>query len=281
MTPRRFASGIAVTALGALVLVRVALTLLPPTRTAWNLVSVGADTSALWLRISQADTGVYAGQLTTRLAWIPQSQRTLVHRAMHGPGTFDEAGAVAGADRIRREGDRWDIAVGSLELQARARLDRFRSGCPPEAGWLSGNLQAGEEGSLLEGTAVVVRTRAVGRVEGAALYVLGRDVAIGVDPLADCPAWVRIAERTWTGDVRLPAGNRGEVRLGAWTVRWQAIGVPVTQEGLAHVTPPERWLAWLAGFPEPVQVLRRASVRIDGPGVDLPRTGIHITRRVR
>lgn len=281
MTPRRFASRIAVAALGALVLVRLAVELVPPTRTAWNLVAVGADTSALWLRISESDTGLYADQLTTRLAWIPQSQRSLMHRAMHGPGTFDDAGAGVGADRIRQDGESWDVAVGSLELQARARLDRFRPGCPPEAGWLRGNLQAGEEGSLLEGTAVVVRTRAVGRVEGAALYVLGRDVAIGVDPLAECPAWVRIGDRAWSGEVELPAGNRGEVRLGEWTVRWQAIGVPVSQEGLAHVTPPERWLAWLAGFPEPVQVLRRASVQVDGPGVDLPRTGIHVTRRVR
>lgn len=281
MTPRRFLSWYGLTVLAGVLLTRLGVTLWPPEREAWNLYAVGADTSALWLRVSRAHTGLYAGQLTTRLGWIPQSQRTLVHRAMHGPGELDESGVTADHDHLRRAGDTWEVAVGSLELQLRGRVEGFVPGCPPEAGRLVGNVQAGNEGSVLDGPALLVRSRARGRVEGGALYVLGRDVSAAVDPLAPCPAWIRVGDRAWAGDVPEVERLHGEVRLGDWTLSYQAVGVPVSQEGLAHVLPPERWLAWVVGFPEPVEVLRRASVRIDGPGVDGPRTGLHVARRVR
>ena len=59
-----------------------------------------------------------------------------------------------------------------------------------------------------------------------ALYVVGAGFAAGIDPHADCPAWVRAGERTWS-DARALAfrGDRGTgFGVALFTAAVQALG---------------------------------------------------------
>lgn len=272
------AAGLGLAVAGA----RLGLALVPPEREALNLVSVGSDTSALWARWSVGDTGFYRDQLTVRLGFVPQDGRTLVHRGMHGPQVLADRGVDAGADRLWRGDGAWEAAIGTPELQLRARIEGAAPACPPAVGALRGNLQAGPEGALLTGPAVLTRTVARGPVYDDALYVLGPGFAAGVDPLSDCPAWVVAGDLAWTGAApALPEERRGEVRLGDWTLRVMNVGDPLLLETDTHLLPFERWAAAVAGWSFPVQRLWRVAVRVDGPGGEGPRTGLRLDRGVR
>lgn len=269
------------------VAVRVTLTVAPPVREAWTVLAVGVDTDVLFARLSVADTGFYARQLTTRLFLLRQGAATIEHRAMYGPTTLDDGGVASGPDRLTRTARGWELRVGGDAVQAGAVIDGAAPSCPPEPGTISGTLgtsPAGAEGSfdggtLLRGDAVVVRTRSEGREEGAALYVLGPGVRIGVDPLASCPAWAVVGEDRWAGPaLPIPSTQAGMATVGPYTVTWRATAATGFADSLAHVGAGERLAAVAVGWPAATLNLVRVGVRVEGPGFDERRTGVLLVR---
>lgn len=279
-------------AVGALVAVwaavRLVLILAPPVREAWVVIGVGIDTDVFFARLSVASTGFYDGQLTTRVFWLPQEGETAEHRAMYAPTTLGVDGVASGPDALLRGQDgTWHLDVGGDGVLAWAQVTGQGGACGGTVGELTGTLgltpsdNAGsyQGGALLRGPGVVVHTRAVGRVKGRALYVLGNEVAVGIDPLADCPAWAVVAGQRWVGTLpALPAGPQGQIQVGPWVVTYRATRVGASADGHAHLLAVERWLADAVGWPSPTLELLRVSAHVSGPGIDGPRTGVLLVR---
>ena len=268
--------------------VRVALVVAPPVREAWVLIGVGIDTDVFFARLSVASTGFYDGQLTTRLFYLPQEGESAEHRAMYAPTTLGPDGVAAGPDALTRgpEGD-WLLRVGGDGVLAWAQVIGGGGECGGAVGELTGTLgltpaeNAGtyQGGVLLRGPAVVVHTRAAGRVEDRALYVLGNEVAIGIDPLADCPAWAVVQGERWVGVApTLAPGPAGQIQVGPWLVSYRATRVGAGADGHGHLLTVERWLADAVGWPSPTLEIQRVSARVIGPGIDTPRTGVLLVR---
>lgn len=278
----------AVVAVGVWAAVRVALVASPPVREAWWLINVGVDTDVFLARLSVGSTGFYAGQLTTRLFWLPQEGDAAEHRAMYAPTTPTVDGVAAGPDALLRDAEgNWELRVGGDGVLGWAQVVGTGRDCGAGAGELTGTLgltpaeNAGtyEGGALLQGPAVVVHTRARGRVEGRALYVLGNGVSVGIDPLADCPAWAVIGGERWVGEApALPVGPQGQVQVGPWVVSYRATRVGANADAHGHLLTAERWLADAVGWPAPTLEVLRVSARVTGPGVDTPRTGVLLVR---
>ena len=270
---------------------RVVVSVSPPEREAWSLISVSSDMSVLYARMSTASTGLLDHQVTSRLAALPIHSYTIEHRAVLGP-IADETdrtnGISSGADLLRWRVDRWQLRMGGDDVQVRAELKPapIRS-CPPSLGTVSGVLGVGDGGAtsgamLLDGTAAVVHTLARGDVENRAIYVLGPTFSAGVDPLSDCPAWVVSGAEQWTGQAIAladdPDAPAGALQLGAWTLRVRRLDDALRIESFGQILPFERWMARLAGVREPVMRLQRATVRVEGPGIAGPRAGLVIDR---
>lgn len=273
----------------ALVGVRIALVVAPPEREAWALIGVSVDRSILYARLSTSSTGFYDHQVTTRLAALPTQSFAVEHRAMLGPAEGTVNGIAAGSDDLTWAAGVWHLHVGGDDVQVRATLrmedePEGPGGCPPTAGALAGVLGVGDGGDssgamVLDGKAVVVHTLARGVVRNRALYVLGPDFAAGIDPLADCPAWVRAGAASWSGDGAIvPEADVGEVRLGEWTLTVHREGDALRMETFGHLLGFERWAAAIVGWPEPIQILQRTTVTVDGPGVSGPRPGLVLER---
>ncbi len=270
--------------------VRVTLWIAPPEREAWTLIGITTDTTALYARLSTSSTGFYDGQVTTRLAALPPQSFVVEHRAMLGPAEGGEDGIVSGSDGLTRSGGSWKLRIGGNNVQVRATSTPSHPPireCPPETGKLAGVLGVGDGGDasgalLLDGRAVVVHTLAVGEVSNEALYVLGPGFAAGVDPLADCPAWVISGTEEWVGEApELPEGSEGDVQLGPWTLHIRRLGEPLRMDSHGHLLPIERWAATLVGWREAHQRLQRVTVRMEGPEVNGPRSGVMLRRTVR
>lgn len=279
-------------ALLALVGVRIALVVAPPAREAWALIGVSVDRSVLYVRLSTSSTGFYDHQVTTRLAALPTQSFAIEHRAMLGPAEGTVNGIAAGSDDLTWASGVWHLHVGGDNVQVRATLHdapggpEGPGGCPPMAGSLAGVLGVGDGGDssgalVLDGKAVVVHTVARGVVRNRALYVLGTDFAAGVDPLADCPAWVRAGAASWSGDAPTVPQDGGELRLGDWILTVHREDDALRMETFGHLLGFERWAAALVGWPEPVQILQRATVTVNGPGVSGPRPGLVLEREVK
>ena len=270
---------------------RAVISVYPPEREAWSLISVSRDMSVVYARMSTASTGLLDHQVTSRLAALPIHSYAVEHRAVLGPidgGQSLQNGIASGADSLRWRVDRWALRMGGDDVQVRAELKPGPiQSCPPSLGSVSGVLGVGDSGSasgamLLDGTAAVIHTIARGNVENRAIYVLGPGFSAGVDPLADCRAWVVAGADQWTGEaVALaddPDAPAGSLQLGAWTLRVRRLDDALRMESFGQVLPFERWMARLAGVREPVMRLQRATVRVEGPGISGPRAGLVIDR---
>jgi hypothetical protein len=250
-----------------------------PTRDAWMLVGADADGAIAYVRLSVADTGFLDRQLTTRFALLPPSGNPVEHRAMNGPADLGPDGVAAGPDALVPTGTGWELRIGGEGLGARVQLHGAAAACPPVPGAMVGMVEDRSDGRLLSGPGIVLRTHASGHVEDAALYVLGEGFSAGIDPLSDCPAWVRAGDRTWTGDATATlADGDALLQLGSWTLGIRPAGTSVDQDAWAHALPAERWLARLFGNPSPHVMAKRVLVRVDGPGVGQLAPGLTLRR---
>ncbi len=238
-----------------------------PRSDAWALVGADADGAVLWSWLSVGNTGLLDGQLTTWLLLLPAGPGVIEHRAQWGPAPPSE-GVASGADALVPSADGWELRVGGGGLGARVHVRGAAPGCPPEVGEMTGVVEDRVDGRLLTGPGVIVRTRAAGHVEGSALYVLGAGFAAGIEPLSDCPAWVRAGDHTWTGAATdFPIERSTALTLGDWTLTFRSAGEAVVLDGWAHTLAAERFVARAFGFRPPITEARRAVVRVEGPGV--------------
>jgi hypothetical protein len=270
--------------LGSLLLVAVGYTAVRvgvrPRSEAWSIVGVDADGALLWTWLSVGNTGLLDGQLTTRLLLLPAGPGVIEHRASWGPAPLGDEGVRGGADALVAVPDGWELRVGGDGLGARVVARGARPGCPPEIGEMAGVVEDRVDGRLLSGSAIVTRTRTDGEVEGSALYVLGEGFAAAIEPLSDCPAWVRAGERTWTGDAStFPIERNTSLVLGDWTLSFRSAGDAVVQDGWGHTIAAERLVARAFGFRPPRTEVRRAVMRIEGPGVSTLAPALVIQRR--
>ena len=132
---------------------------------------------------------------------------------------------------------------------------------------MGGMVEDGVDGRLVTGPGVVVRTRAEGARVGAALYAFGADVSVGIDPGSACPAWVRTADRAWTGEaVDFPVARDVALELGEFTVSFRSAQRGLVHDEWAHASAPERAIARVFGFRPPMMELTRVMVRIERGG---------------
>lgn len=257
--------------------VRVGVT---PRSEAWSFVGVDADGAMLWTWLSVGNTGLLDQQLTTRLLLLPAGPGVVEHRASWGPAPLGDDGVRGGADALVAVTEGWELRIGGEGLGARVLARGARPGCPPEIGEMAGVVEDSVDGRLLSGSAIVTRTHMEGEIEGSSLYVLGDDFAAAIEPLSDCPAWVRAGERTWTGDAQAFSVERDTTLvLGDWTLTFRSAGDSVVQDGWGHTLATERLLARFFGFRAPRTEARRAVMRVEGPGVSTLAPALAIRRR--
>lgn len=268
---------------------RVGLAVSPPTREAWTVVGIANDMSVLYARLSTSNTGLLGRQVTSRVAALQVHGFAIEHRAVLGPavplGDRHERGIASGSDALQAEDGRWRLQIAGDDVQVRAKVVSPDAGtCPPPIGAMSGVLGVGDGGSastamVLGGNAAIVHTVARGNVEGTATYVLGPGFAAGIDPLADCPAWVVTRTAQWSGEATtIDDAADPTYRLGDWTLTVRRLEDAVRMEAFGHTLWVERLLARAMGVREPVVRVQRASVRVDGPGEAGPRPGVRIER---
>jgi hypothetical protein len=262
---RRLLVGIGVVAAFGYAAVRFGVT---PRTDAWTLVAADADGALLWANLSVNNTGLLDNQLTTRFLLLPAGPAVVEHRAQWGPATLGDDGVAASGDSLVRAADGWELRIGGEGLGARVQARGAAPACPPELGQIAGVVEDRVDGRLVTGPGIVVRTRAEGHVTGTALYVLASGFAAGIEPLSDCPAWVRAGDRTWTGTASdFPIARDTALTLGDWTLTFRSAGDVVSHDGWAHALGAERAGAWVFGFRPPITDARRAVVRVDGPGI--------------
>ena len=266
MTPARLAAG----ALVAVGVAQVGVRLWVEPRTeAWSLITADADGAVIWADLSVSNTGLLDQQLTTRLLVLPPGPGSIEHRAQWGPATLDADGVRAAPDGLVATADGWELRVGGEGLGARVRVTGAAPGCPPTIGAMRGMVEDRVDGRLVSGAGLVVRSRSDGHPVGTALYVIGQDIAAGIDPWADCPAWLRAGDDVWTGDAaEFTAARTTALTLGAWTLTFRGVGDAVAHDLWGHALPAERALAAAFGFHAPRHEARRATVRVTGPGLD-------------
>ncbi len=270
-----------------------------PTREAWSLIGADEDGAIVYARFSVSDTGFLDRQLTTRFLLLPAGVGIIEHRAMGAAATLGPEGVSAGTDALVSDAEGWELRIGGDGLAARARVRGFsggepeisaargergvpaEGGCAPVAGVMGGAVEDAVDGRLLSGPALIVRTRARGAIDNTALYVLGNGFTAAIDPLADCPAWARAGDQTWSGEPGAFDLEPGVLlKLGEWTLKLRAVGPAVDQDAWAHTLWAERALAaLLLGQRAPHVVAHRVLIRVDGPGVATLAPALALRRR--
>lgn len=233
-------------------------------RDAWVLVGVLDDLSVLEVRMSVADTGLLARQLTTRLTLLIAGSSSLEHRAQWLGATLDDEGVHSAQDRLERLGEQWTMEMGEVDdVSARINLtDVQRDSCIPGHGTIGGFINDRVETRVGKGYAILNRIRAAGNVDDRALYVVGRNFRLAVDPLARCSAWWWTPEGSWSGPLpEMPPGKRFKLTLGPRVIQVRATGEQVVQEPFAHVLPAEQMVASWVGVRTPLHRLQRVEVR--------------------
>lgn len=241
-------------------------------REAWLFLGSDRNGSFVVARYDVANTGLFADQLTTRLAVLRDGGSPIAHRSISGPALLDADGVHGALDFFERKESGWEWAMGGDSLIAQGRTDAEAT-CPPRLGSFNAIVDVPDEGGrggdshTLQGRAVLARTRALGNVSGGALYAFDGANVIGLDPLAECPGFLLLGaessrvETPWIPPDPDPtfsltvAGHRLDVRLEPRRF---------TEGALDHALFAERWLAWGAGFRTPTITLLRARVRVDG-----------------
>jgi hypothetical protein len=243
-----------------------------PERDAWLFLGASREGSFVVARYDVANTGLFAEQLTTRLAVLRDAGSPLAHRTISGPARIDGDGVHGALDTMSHTGGTWEWNMVGESLSAIARTDAEAS-CPPRVGTFTAIVDLADEGGrrgdgqTLVGRAILARTHAVGNVSGGALYALNGEDALGLDPLAECPGFFIQGAESVT--VELPWIPPGPERAFSLAVAGHHIDVRLEQrpfrEGtLDHALLAERWLAWVVGFRSPSIALQRVRVRVDG-----------------
>jgi hypothetical protein len=258
-----------------------------PRREAQWIVGAGVDGTWLVARISQGNTGVAATTTTSRVAILPRGQPAYESRA----ATLDATATLARAEseHIEPSARGSTFALGRGDLRVRGELRAPPSACPPPIGDLAAvvYLDVGPSGSenrahVIDGTGAAVLTAARGATAATALYVFSPGVAIGIDPLASCPAWSVVGDASWSGAATpVLSGDDGRVHatVGPWTIAVKPVGAPLVQDTGVHLLGPERWMAAAAGWRIPQITLQPAMARIDG--IDGPRDALLVLRSAR
>lgn len=238
----------------------------------WLLVGATSDESIVVARYSVSNTGLFADQLTTRLALLRADAAPIAHRAIAGPAQVDDSGIHGALDRIEHDGDAWSWHIAGDSLVGNGVLTGAGAGCPTAPGAVLGfvhlpdGLGAEGEAIPLRGSAVVVRTSARGNASGSALYAFDPNGVLGLDPLGACPGFLSVNGVATTGAPPwIPpepdesftlnfAGHHLSVRVGKHEIE----ETPLTTTLL-----PERWLAAAVGYQLPSSRVVRARVSID------------------
>jgi hypothetical protein len=262
----------------------VARFVVQPVRDAWIFVGAARDGSVVVARYDVSNTGVFADQLTTRLAVLRDGGSPLAHRAISGPARFDDDGVHGALDAVDRRDGEWTWTMGGESLRAFGRTDADAT-CPPRVGSFTAVVDLADAGGLsgdgrtVAGRGLMVRTHAVGNVAGGALYALDARGALGVDPLARCAGFIVVdgqAEAVEAPWIPPDPDREFSLELGGHHVAVRVEQRPFEEGALDHTLLPERWIAWAVGFRTPTLTLHRVRVRVDGapawPGLLMRRT---------
>ena len=232
------------------------------------LVATDANGAFTFARLSSGNGAVLREQGTTRLLRLHDGP-PLQHWAQHARVDRDEQRGIdlaVGKDLVRmNEVGNGELRIAGDALQARMRLDGMAATCPPRRGVVTGQIAAGTEGTLVQGTGIVQRTRAHRRSATDALWVLGTHRAFGVDPGSECAAWAVDGDAGDTFPTVTPPRKQGDqVEVGPWRFTVETLGTSAPLDPLAHLSVAERLLArWWVG---PPGRLHRGRVRVSGPG---------------
>ncbi|MFZ5481267.1 MAG: hypothetical protein ACOZNI_31195 [Myxococcota bacterium] len=255
----------------------------PPTREALSMIVVDDDAAAIVARLSVTNTSVLDRQLHTRLTMVSPGYQPLQHHALRGPSEIGPDGVAQEPDALARVGDRWELRIGGGALGARVTLEGADTSCPPSPGRARGFVQPtgdSNAGRTVDGRGVLARTRSSWDEASTAIYVLGPGFAAGVDPIADCPAWVRAEGGAWAGEPPEVVAEAGrQLVLGDWTITLRSLGEAATEAPLGHLLGPERALARLFRMAPARVEIRRVGVVVAGPGIAAPRAGVLVARR--
>ena len=246
--------------------------LVRPERRSWMIVSVSRDETVAVQRFTVGNTGLFRDQLTTRVAVLSSTVAPLVHQAIAGPATLDDAGVHGALDGIERTetGFAWRVAGDSL--RSRGSLTGGGPGCSDGAAAVLGVVDVPDapgkgQNLTIDGRAFVVHTANEANANGGALYALAPAGALVLDPLASCPGLLALGTEPFTGpppwipptlDAPLDLEFGGH-QLHVVPGRRQVVESPEFDALL-----PERWLASLVGYHVPTTVIRRVHVSVDG-----------------
>jgi hypothetical protein len=258
-----------------------------PSRDSLELLVSGDDGSITLVRVASGDGGLVDGQVTTRVARL-SGGAPIVHRAQHVATRGADLGAPRGISASPdsfvpvEDGRRWRVRLGGDTLRANVDVSSRVSGASPcgvTPSRAAGALTQGDQVAMLVGPALVFETRRTGARGEGAVWVVGRDLALGVDAFAGrgpaaCAAWTwnegggvtpvtppapeALARFRAKGDT-LVVGEGADV----WTLALDEVSRPVPLDPLVHLTWTERLLARpLAGLEA---ALVRAHVRVHRP----------------
>jgi hypothetical protein len=266
-----------------------------PTRDSLELLVAGDDGALTLVRVVSGDGGLVDGQVTTRVARL-SGGAPIVHRAQHVATSGAEVGAPRGIlappDSFVpvEEGHRWRVRLGGDALRANVDVAARVQGvspCGATPSRAAGALTQGDQVAMLVGPALVLETRRAGARGAGAMWVVGRELALGVDTFsaqgpAACAAW------TWEDGRRVtpvtPPAREALARFrakgdtlvigtgaDAWALTLDEVSRPVPLDPLVHLTWAERLLARpLAGVEA---ALARARVRVRRPDRSEVRSG--------
>ncbi len=245
-----------------------------PVREAEWLIGSTASLGLVMARISSAESGLLRTQLSTRLLLLEPNLIPLEYRSWGLPVAAFQTGRegwVEEADRSRLVIQSGESLNGRLELAGTERQRPLR---------MEGVLRFGElagSGDLrrISGWGLRTRTLARGAVHNRALYVVGANFALGVDPLAEPEAWWWRDGERWTGKAPpLPDGAPFAVSVGGVELQVRA-PTAVELDTMPQLLTGERWASTLAGFPPPVHAVHRVVATFDGGAV----VGLLLDRR--
>lgn len=204
----------------------------------WEMIGALEDGTTIDGRVSVGNTGLLRGQGHVRLErWNPH-ESPIIAGSDAPPGLValdpDRASVRMGRDGIWQEEDgSWRFALLSSDLGATLTLDPELEKVGPEVamvdgqqwaseaviptGKLSGWLESGKRGGLLQGRGVLIHRGGDGRPEGPRLaaFVLGSDLGLGIDTLGGASlSWVGLNGHLQDSrDAQLSASADGTILL--------------------------------------------------------------------
>ena len=234
-----------------------------PVREAEWLIGSTATLGLVMARISSAESGLLRAQVSTRLLLLEPTLIPLEYRSWGlpvAPLQTGREGWVEEADRCRLVIQSGESLNGRLELAGTEHRRPLRM----EGVLRFGELEGMGDLRRISGWGFRTKTIARGAVHNRALYVVGANFALGVDPLAEPEAWWWRNGESWTGKAPpLPDGAPFTVSVGGIELQVRA---PTTVEldTMPQLLTGERWASSLLGFPPPVHEVHRVMASFDG-----------------